>query len=77
MAIWILTQMRRWNQLQRDVDWAAVAEQTFLALDAGRAMRDLGMAVPDSPMRNETILGRVFDPRQPEAYMASFAIRRN
>jgi nitrate/nitrite transport system substrate-binding protein len=77
MAIWILTQMRRWNQLQRDVDWAAVAEQTFLALDAGRAMRELGMAVPDSPLRNETILGRTFDPRQPEAYMASFAIRRN
>ncbi|MCX7373217.1 MAG: CmpA/NrtA family ABC transporter substrate-binding protein, partial [Alphaproteobacteria bacterium] len=77
MAIWILTQMRRWNQLQRDVDWRAVAEQTFLALDAGRAMRDLGMQVPASPMRNETILGRVFDPTQPEAYMASFAIRRN
>lgn len=77
MAVWILTQMRRWNQLQRDVDWAAVAEQTFLALDAGRAMRDLGLPVPESPMRNETILGRSFDPRQPEAYMASFAIRRN
>jgi len=77
MAIWILTQMRRWNQLQRDVDWRAVAEQTFLALDAGRAMRDLGMQVPASPMRNENILGRVFDPTQPEAYMASFAIRRN
>ncbi len=77
MAIWILTQMRRWNQLQRDVDWRAVAEQTFLALDAGRAMRDLGMAVPDSPMRRETILGRTFDPTQPEAYMAGFAIRRN
>ena len=77
MAIWILTQMRRWNQLQRDVDWRAVAEQTFLALDAGRAMRDLGLPVPASPMRNETILGRTFDPTQPEAYMASFAIRRN
>ena len=36
-----------------------------------------GMPVPASPMRNETILGRVFDPTQPEAYMASFAIRRN
>lgn len=77
MAIWILTQMRRWNQLQRDVDWATVAEQTFLALDAGRAMRDLGMQVPANPMRTETILGRSFDPRDPAGYMASFAIRRN
>ena len=77
MAVWILTQMRRWNQLQRDVDWRAVAEQTFLALDASRAMRDLGMAVPANPMRTETILGKTFDPTQPEAYMASFAIKRN
>lgn len=77
MAVWILTQMRRWNQLQRDVDWRAVAEQTFLALDAGRVMRDLGMAVPPDPMRVETILGKRFDPTQPEAYMASFAIKRN
>jgi nitrate/nitrite transport system substrate-binding protein len=77
MAVWILTQMRRWNQLQRDVDWRAVAEQTFLALDAGRVMRDLGMAVPANAMRTETILGKTFDPTQPEAYMASFAIKRN
>ncbi|MBS7788712.1 ABC transporter substrate-binding protein [Roseococcus sp. SDR] len=77
MAVWILTQMRRWNQLQRDVDWRAVAEQTFLALDAGRVMRDLGMAVPANSMRVETILGKRFDPTQPEAYMASFAIKRN
>ncbi|MBY0336580.1 MAG: ABC transporter substrate-binding protein [Acetobacteraceae bacterium] len=77
MAIWILTQMRRWNQLQREVDWRAVAEQTFLALDAGRAMRDLGMPVPGSPLRNETILGRTFDPTQPDAYLASQGVRRS
>jgi nitrate/nitrite transport system substrate-binding protein len=77
MAIWILTQMRRWNQLQRDVNWQQVAEQTFLALDAGRAMRDLGMQVPASPMRNETILGRTFDPSQPDAYLASQGFRRS
>eukprot|EP01031_Cornospumella_fuschlensis_P010455 gene10455-12814_t len=76
-GIWFLTQMRRWNQLQRDVDWRAVAEQTFLALDAGRVMRDLGMPVPANAMRVETILGKRFDPTQPEAYMASFAIKRN
>jgi len=76
MAIWILTQMRRWGQLQREVDYAAVASQVFLALDAGRAMRDLGLTVPANPMRNETILGRSFDPAQPDAYLNSFAIKR-
>ena len=68
MAIWIITQMRRWGQLQRDVDYAQVAEQTFLALDAGRAMREQGLAVPPSAMRVETIMGRRFDPASPAAW---------
>jgi nitrate/nitrite transport system substrate-binding protein len=68
MAIWIMTQMRRWGQLTRDVDYAQVAEQTFLALDAGRAMRDLGLPVPGSATRIETIMGRPFDPANPAAW---------
>ena len=68
MAIWIMTQMRRWGQLQREVDYAQVAEQVFLALDAGRAMRDLGLPVPSGPMRVETIMGRPFDPANPGAW---------
>ncbi|MBP0465533.1 ABC transporter substrate-binding protein [Roseomonas sp. PWR1] len=68
MAIWIMTQMRRWGQLQRDVDYAQVASQVFLALDAGRAMRDLGLPVPASPLRVETIMGRPFDPANPGAW---------
>jgi nitrate/nitrite transport system substrate-binding protein len=68
MAIWIMSQMRRWGQLQRDVDYAQVAEQVFLALDAGRAMRALNMTVPASPLRTETIMGRTFDPANPAAW---------
>lgn len=68
MAIWIMTQMRRWGQLQRDVDYAQVAQQVFLALDAGRAMRDLGLPVPANPMRIETIMGKPFDPANPGAW---------
>ena len=64
MAIWIMTQMRRWGQLQRDVDYAQVAGQVFLALDAGRAMREQGLSVPASPTRIETIMGKPFDPAQ-------------
>jgi nitrate/nitrite transport system substrate-binding protein len=76
MAVWILTQMRRWNHLQRDVDYAQVAGQVFLATDAGRTMREMGLTVPDSPMRKETIFGREFDPAQAAAYLASFPIKR-
>jgi nitrate/nitrite transport system substrate-binding protein len=68
MAIWILTQMRRWGQVTRDIDYAQVAAQTFLALDAGKAMRDQGLPVPASVLRTETIMGRAFDPANPAAW---------
>jgi nitrate/nitrite transport system substrate-binding protein len=74
MAIWILTQMRRWGQITRDIDYAQVANQTFLALDAGNAMRALNLPVPASAMRTETIMGRSFDPANPGAW-AERAIR--
>ena len=76
MAIWILTQMRRWGHLQRDVDYSAVAGQVFLALDAGRVMQGMGLPVPASPLRKETIFGREFDPAAAGAYLNSFTIRR-
>ena len=68
MAIWIMTQMRRWGQVNRDLDYAAVASQVFLALDAGKAMAEQGLPVPASPLRTETIMGRSFDPAAPAAW---------
>lgn len=65
MAMWIMTQMRRWGQLQRDVDYRQVAEQVFLATDAARAMRDLGQTVPASTVQSFTVMGRTFDPANP------------
>jgi nitrate/nitrite transport system substrate-binding protein len=77
MAVWILTQMKRWGQIRGDVEYAAVAQQVFLATDAAKAMRDLGMTVPASATRTHRIFGRDFDPAQPEAYLNSFTIRRS
>lgn len=68
MAVWILTQMKRWGQVRQDLDYAQVAEQVFLALDAGRVMREQGLPVPASPMRGFTVMGREFDPAQPAAW---------
>jgi nitrate/nitrite transport system substrate-binding protein len=77
MATWILTQMKRWGQIRGDVDYAGVAQQVFLATDAAKAMRELGMQVPASASRTHRIFGRDFDPAQAEAYLNSFAIRRS
>jgi nitrate/nitrite transport system substrate-binding protein len=76
MAVWMLTQMKRWGQIRGDVNYAQIAEQVFLTADAGRAMRELGGAPPAATMRKHTIMGKEFDPANPEAYIASFAIRR-
>jgi nitrate/nitrite transport system substrate-binding protein len=53
-----------------------VAEQVFRATDCGKVMRELGLVPPDATQRKYTIMGKEFDPAAPEAYLASFAIRR-
>ncbi len=75
-AIWIMTQMKRWGQVRGDLDYAAVARQVYLATDAERAIRDAGLAPPAASGRTIVVMGKPFDPAQPEAYLASFPIRR-
>ena len=76
MAIWIMTQMKRWGQVKGDLAWNDVAKQVYLATDAAAAMQQAGLAVPASPSKSYTIMGKSFDPAQPDAYVASFAIKR-
>jgi nitrate/nitrite transport system substrate-binding protein len=76
MAVWILTQMKRWGQITGEVDYASVARQVFLATEAARAMKDLGMDVPSDTAPSFTIMDKPFDPKAPEAYVDSFSIRR-
>lgn len=76
MAVWILTQMKRWGYLKEDVNYQQLAQQIFLITDAKKHMQALGMPVPDGVTRKFTIMGKEFDPSQPEAYLNSFAIRK-
>jgi nitrate/nitrite transport system substrate-binding protein len=79
MAVWILTQMKRWGYLKADVNYRKVAEEVFLASGCREAMRALGQKAPDSNMvKHSFVLGktRVFDPEKPEDYLKSFAISR-
>jgi nitrate/nitrite transport system substrate-binding protein len=77
MAVWILTQMKRWGQIRGDINYRQVAEQVFLATDTADMMRQVGLAPPASTYRTHTIMGKVFDPADPEGYINSFAIRRS
>jgi nitrate/nitrite transport system substrate-binding protein len=76
-AIWILTQMKRWGQIKGDIDYANVAKQVFLATDAAKLMKDVGLTPPASPTKTFVVMGKTFDAAKPEDYVASFKIRRS
>ncbi len=76
MAVWILTQMKRWGYLAKEVDYRQIAEQVYLASDCKTIMKELGVSAPEATSTRHTIMGRVFDPADPEGYLKSFAIRR-
>jgi nitrate/nitrite transport system substrate-binding protein len=75
-AIWILTQMKRWGQIKGDVDYAKVASEVFLATDAARLMKEVGLTPPSSTMKKFSVMKKEFDPARPAEYIASFAIKR-
>ena len=69
MAVWMMTQLRRWNMLKQDIDYKKLAEQVMLATDAKRLMADLGAQAPAPGFRKETILGKEFDSNRPDEYL--------
>jgi nitrate/nitrite transport system substrate-binding protein len=77
MAVWMLTQMKRWGYVKGDVDYKAIAERVFLITDARRHMKELGMEFKAGPaFVKHTIMGKEFDPTKPDAYLKSFAISK-
>ena len=76
MGVWILTQMKRWGYVKGDVNYKQIAEQVFRAADCGKLMKELGYTPPASTYMKHTIMGKVFDPAQPEAYLKSFKISK-
>ncbi len=76
MGVWILTQMKRWGYIKGDVDYQKVAEQVFLASECGEVMKKQGYDAPTTTYMEHVIMGKTFDPKQPEAYVKSFSIRR-
>ena len=76
-AVWILTQMKRWGQIKGDVDYAKVAKQVYLATDAAKLMTEVGLTPPAISNKTFVVMGKTFDPTQPEEYVASFAIKRS
>jgi len=76
MAVWILTQMKRWGYVDGDIDYKGIAERVYVASETSQVMRDLGYTPPSSTYKNHIIMGKEFDYNKPEEYINSFAIKR-
>jgi nitrate/nitrite transport system substrate-binding protein len=79
MAVWILTQMKRWGYIKGDVDYQKVATQVFLADQCREVMKSLGYKAPEKNAVTHTFLlgkQKVFDPSKPAEYLAGFPIKR-
>jgi nitrate/nitrite transport system substrate-binding protein len=76
MAVWILTQMKRWGYIKGDVDYKAIAEQVYVAEETREVMKELGYDAPKKTYQNYTIMGKEFDYTKPEEYIQSFKIKR-
>ncbi len=75
MAIWFMTQLKRWGMVKGDINYNEIAEKVMLATEAKARLAELGAAAPDLA-RKEIIMGREFDPTKPEEYIQSFKIKR-
>ncbi|HEV7817140.1 MAG TPA: ABC transporter substrate-binding protein, partial [Janthinobacterium sp.] len=81
MATWMLTQMKRWGYVKGEVDYRGLAEKVFLLTDARKLMQQMNQAGADQGpadgYRKFTIMGREYDPANPQRYLDGFAIKRS
>jgi len=80
MAIWILTQMKRWGYIKQDVNYKKIAQEVYLASGCREVMKSLGYKAPaQNSTKHQFTLGKnkLFDPEAPEDYIRAFAIRRS
>src|SRR5207249_10475989 len=74
MAIWILTQMKRWGYIKGDVNYKQIAEEVYLTSSCREVMQSMGHKPPKENMKKHTFAdGKVFDPEKPEEYLNSLA----
>ena len=76
MAVWMLTQMKRWGYIKGDINYKDIAEKVFLLTDAKARMKELGQKTPEGAYKKYMIMGKEFDASKADAYVNSFAIKR-
>ena len=75
-GMWFLTQQRRWGMLRREPDYLAVAKQVNRIDLYAQAAAQVGVALPDSPLRVSRLIdGGIWDGTAPARYAETFAVR--
>lgn len=78
VAVWMLTQMKRWGYIKGDVNYNDIAQKVFLLTDAKKQMTAMGYATPDFDKYGANppikIMGKAFDVNKPDEYLKSFKI---
>ncbi len=76
MAVWMLTQMKRWGYIKGDVNYKQIAEKVFLLTDAKKHMAEAGFKPTEGAYKKFKVMGKEFDPAKPDDYVKSFAINK-
>ncbi|KAF0176378.1 MAG: ABC-type nitrate/sulfonate/bicarbonate transport system periplasmic component [Limisphaerales bacterium] len=74
MAMWILSQMKRWKHVEGELDYAKIAQQVYLAAECDKVMAELGYKARGATSKKHIIMGREFDPAKVAEYAKSFPI---
>ncbi len=80
-AMWFLTQMIRWGQIEQPLDLKAAVEKTYRPDLFEQAAKAVGYELPPSPWKidgidtyNKFMDGKVFDPNKAVEYIYSFEV---
>ncbi len=85
MGVWILSQMKRWGYIQKDIDFKTVSDDIFMSTEAGKAMQSMSdknrnvkwSDIPASKYPVYDVYGKEFDPAKVIDYIDSFDIKRS
>lgn len=85
MGVWILSQMKRWGYIQRDIDFKTVSDSIFLSTEAGKAMVEMSEKnknikwsdIPATKYPVYDVYGKEFNPDKVVDYIESFEIKRS
>ena len=76
MAVWMLTQMKRWGYVKGDINYKQIAEKVFLLTEAKKQMALVGFKPPEGAYKKFKVMGKEFDPSRPDEYLQGFPIQK-